>query len=82
MDLVAEYAVPLPMMTPRCARFGVPRDPNPHVALGHGIHFYLGAALARHEARVALGDLLDRMMRIRLARLNIFFAAARARASS
>jgi cytochrome P450 len=39
-------------------RFDIGRDPNPHVAFGHGIHFCLGAALSRMEARIALGDLL------------------------
>ena len=48
-------------------RFDVARDPNPHVAFGHGVHFCLGAALARVEAHVALADLLERLRSFRLA---------------
>jgi cytochrome P450 len=44
--------------------FDVARSPNPHVAFGHGIHFCLGAPLARLEARVALGELLGRVDRV------------------
>ena len=39
-------------------RFDVRRNPNPHIAFGHGIHSCAGAALARMEARIALGDFL------------------------
>ena len=42
-------------------RFDITRDPNPHIAFGHGIHFCLGAALSRLEARVALADLLEHL---------------------
>jgi cytochrome P450 len=48
-------------------RFSITRDPNPHVAFGHGVHFCIGAALSRLEARIALTDLLSRFASIELA---------------
>jgi cytochrome P450 len=41
-------------------RFDPRRNPNPHLGFGHGLHFCLGAPLARLEARVAMGILLHR----------------------
>jgi cytochrome P450 len=45
-------------------RFDVARDPNPHIAFGHGVHFCIGAPLSRLEARIALPDLLTRLPRL------------------
>lgn len=42
------------------------RKPNRHVAFGGGIHFCLGAPLARVEARIAIPALLERLPRLEL----------------
>lgn len=42
-------------------RFDISRKPNRHIAFGHGVHYCLGAPLARLEAKVALEILLERL---------------------
>ncbi len=49
-----------PKNFPAPDRFNIRREPNSHLGFGHGIHFCLGAALARLETRIAISDLLRR----------------------
>jgi pimeloyl-[acyl-carrier protein] synthase len=49
----------------------VSRAPNAHLAFGHGVHFCLGAALARVEMEALLTSLLQRFTRISLAEEDI-----------
>jgi len=56
-----------PKQFPSANRFDITRQPNPHIAFGHGIHFCLGAALARLEAKIALTEFLDRVGDFKLA---------------
>lgn len=47
-------------------RFDPGREPTPHVAFGKGIHFCIGAALARLEGAVALRSIFARFPAMRL----------------
>jgi pimeloyl-[acyl-carrier protein] synthase len=51
----------------------IARNPNRHVTLGHGVHYCLGAALARLELRVAVASFLERFPDYRLASERIVF---------
>jgi cytochrome P450 len=44
----------------------ITRQPNPHVAFGYGIHFCLGAPLARIETAVTINTILRRLPNLRL----------------
>ena len=48
-------------------RFDPDRDTGEHLGFGHGVHFCLGAALARLEARIAIEELLARAPRLDIA---------------
>jgi cytochrome P450 len=54
-----------PLVFPEPDRFDPRRAPNPHLAFGGGIHFCVGAPLARLEMRIALTILLQRLPRLR-----------------
>lgn len=56
-----------PEAFPEPDRFRLDRQLNRHVAFGYGIHYCLGAPLARAEASIALTALLDRYPAIALA---------------
>jgi cytochrome P450 len=51
---------------PEPDRFDIRRDARGHLAFGHGLHYCLGAPLARLEARIALRSLLERFPRLAL----------------
>ncbi len=48
-------------------RFDVGRDPNKHLAFGFGVHYCLGAALARMETQALFVELLPRLESVELA---------------
>ena len=48
-------------------RFDITRKPNPHLGFGQGVHYCLGANLARLELRVLFEELLGRFTSVQLA---------------
>ncbi|WP_062435517.1 cytochrome P450 family protein [Herbidospora daliensis] len=56
-----------PAEFPEPDRLDLTRDDGPHLAFGHGIHYCLGAPLARLEARIALARLFERFPEMSLA---------------
>jgi cytochrome P450 len=55
------------LVFPDSMAFDIGRDPNPHLSFGHGIHYCLGASLARLEMRVMFEELLSRFHSYELA---------------
>ncbi|MFH8980055.1 cytochrome P450 [Streptomyces varsoviensis] len=56
-----------PALAPDADRFDSTRAPVPHLAFGHGIHYCIGAAMARLELRIAYLALWHRFPGLRLA---------------
>ena len=56
-----------PAQFPNPETFDITRNPNEHVAFGEGIHFCIGAPLARIEGAIAIGSALERFPNLRLA---------------
>ncbi|MEK7247011.1 MAG: cytochrome P450, partial [Chloroflexota bacterium] len=51
---------------PTADQLDITRDAKDHMALGDGIHFCLGAPLARAEAQIAIGSLVKRFPKPKL----------------
>jgi len=55
-----------PAYFPHADRFDITREPNDHLAFSDGIHYCLGAPLARMEGAIAIATMLKRFPRLRL----------------
>ncbi len=55
-----------PAQFPDPETFDITRDPNDHLAFGEGIHYCIGAPLARMEGAIAIASVLERFPHLRL----------------
>jgi cytochrome P450 len=55
-----------PAYFPNPDKFEIRRENNKHIAFGSGIHFCVGATLARTEGAIAVGSVLRRFPNLRL----------------
>jgi cytochrome P450 len=60
-----------PAVFPDPERLDLRRSDNRHLSFGSGIHFCLGAALARMEAQIAIGTIVQKCQNLRLAQRRI-----------
>ncbi|MFD7919421.1 cytochrome P450 [Streptomyces sp. NPDC059740] len=65
-----------PARFPDPERLDIDRDAAGHLALGHGIHYCLGAPLARAETEIALTALLERFAHLELADSEVRWRAS------
>ena len=56
-----------PEVFPNADTFDISRSPNPHIGFGAGIHFCIGAPLARLEMSISLPELVKRFHNLELA---------------
>jgi pimeloyl-[acyl-carrier protein] synthase len=56
-----------PAKFPEPDRFEIERTDGEHLAFSHGAHYCLGASLARLQAQIAVGAIVRRMPKLRLA---------------
>ena len=57
-----------PQQFPNPARFDPSRSPNRHLTFGHGIHYCIGAPLARLEVSIVLPMMLEQFPQLRVVR--------------
>jgi cytochrome P450 len=60
-----------PAQFPDPEKFDIRRKENKHLSLGLGSHYCLGAALARMEAQIAVGTIVQRCQNLRLTRQKL-----------